>query len=345
MNSIIIFATAILLALIATPLAKKISNKFDILDKPGYRKLHSSPIPLLGGLAIFIPFLICSVVFLYFYESNFWVILFGFLFVCFGLIDDKGIKVRARIKIWSHLLFSAFFVITTGIEFALFSSQLVNLILTACFITFMTNSFNMLDGMDGLLGGICAIASFFFLILAYKSGQTDLIVLSLIVMGSCLGFLKYNFNPASIFLGEAGSTFLGYIMAVMALKLNVLSLWGVALALHIDRIQYISFLIPLIVLGIPIFDTFFVFLNRYFNRVKLSKPGKDHSHHRIHLWGLSQKNTVMTLYAVQFVLGAIAVIMVNATTLQFFALLAIVATIALFSWFFLRSVEVYDSVI
>lgn len=331
-----------LIALVLTPAAKWLAFKFKFLDQPGTRKIHDKPIPLLGSLPILISFIIVSAIFAYQNSNILWILFFGIVFVLFGLIDDKGLSVRARIKIFSHLLFSFFFVYITGIHFNFFKLDVLNLLISACFITFMTNSMNMLDGMDGLVSGVSAIASFFFFILALNSGQTDLAIYSLAIMGACIGFLKYNFNPASIFLGEGGSTLLGFLMAFLAMSLNVLGLWDVALTLHLSRVQFISFLVPLIILGIPIFDTYFVFSNRFLHRIKFSQPGKDHSHHRIHLMGFSQKATVLTIYAVQFILGSVALSMVRADVQQFFALLAIVGVFFVgFSMFLLR-VKVYS---
>lgn len=337
----IIALLAFLFSLIITPAIKWLAFKFNFLDLPAPRKIHKVPIPLMGGVVVFLSFAITSAVFLYNERYNFWLIFFSLVFVLFGLIDDRGIKIRARYKIWSHLLFSLIFVLATGAYISLTPHYWVNAVVAACFITFMTNSMNMLDGMDGLVSGVTSIASFFFCLLAINSGQNDLVILSFIVMGACLGFLRYNFNPASIFLGEAGATFLGFILAVLAIKLNVLGLWEVALSLHITRVQLISIFIPLIILGIPIFDTYFVFANRFFHHIKFSQPGKDHSHHRIHLMGFSQKATVLTLYAIQFILGATALAMVNASTQQFFALLGIVFVMAALAWVFLTQVEVY----
>ncbi|MFA4967503.1 MAG: MraY family glycosyltransferase [Candidatus Margulisiibacteriota bacterium] len=332
---------ALLCALVLTPLAKYFAFKLNFLDKPDIRKIHKRPIPLLGGVAIFLSFAATSSVFLYFEKFNFWLMFFGLVFVLFGLIDDKGIKIRARYKIWSHLLFSFLFVLSSGIGLQFFSNEWLNILLSICFITFMTNSMNMLDGMDGLVSGVSAIASFFFFLLSLNSGQWDLAVLSLLVLGACLGFLRYNFNPASIFLGEAGSTFLGFIMAVLAIKLNATGLWDVALALHVTRLQIISFILPLILLGIPIFDTYFVFTNRFLHQIKFSQPGKDHSHHRIHLMGFSQKMTVLTIYAIQVVLGAIVIALVRADLQQFFSLLAIVFILFMTFTAFLSRAEVY----
>jgi len=319
---------------------KKLAKKLGFIDQPGFRKIHKNPIPFLGGLGLYLSFLI-SWLFV-FKQINAWIVIYSSLYIIFGLIDDRGIKIRARYKIFSHLLFSFLFVYFSGICFQFFSIRLLNIFLSIGFITFMANSMNMLDGMDGLVGGISAIASFFLFIHSLSCGQPELALISIIISGSCLGFLKYNFNPATIFLGEAGSTYLGFILAAISIKLNILELWSVALSLNVARLQLISFIIPLIILGIPIFDTFFVFSNRFLHQIKFSQPGKDHSHHRIHLMGFSQKATVLTLYAVQIVLGSLSLSIVNAGLQQFFSLLAIVAVLAFFAWNFLTRVEVYS---
>jgi UDP-GlcNAc:undecaprenyl-phosphate GlcNAc-1-phosphate transferase len=201
----------------------------------------------------------------------------------------------------------------------------------------------MLDGMDGLVSGVSFLAGIFFFILAINAEQTLLAFLSLAVAGAALGFLKFNFNPASIFLGENGSTFLGFTMAVIALKLELFKLWNIALLLSLPRLQFISFIVPLIILGIPIFDTFFVFINRFFHHIKMSTPGKDHSHHRIHLMGLSQRGTVIALYGVQVILGTIALAMINSDIQQFISLLLAVGVLGAAAWTFLMRVEVYTA--
>lgn len=338
MNYFIIFIFAFIVSLFLTPPVKYLAYKLKVLDHPDYRKIHQKPVPLMGGGAIFATFALVGL----FFALDIKIIFIGLSFILFGLLDDAGIKIRARYKIWTHLLLSFLFLYLTKNCFDLFNISIINFILSACFITFMTNSMNMLDGMDGLVAGISAIASFTFFILGLTNNIPEVSCVALIVFGACLGFLRYNFNPASIFLGETGSTFLGYILAVMALKLNLFSLWNIALILNLPRLQFVSILVPLIILAIPIFDTSFVFLNRFAHKIKMSTPGKDHSHHRINLMGLSHKLTVLVLYAVQIVLSAIAIIMVNADILQFISLIAILLVFAASSWVFLVKVRVYN---
>jgi UDP-GlcNAc:undecaprenyl-phosphate GlcNAc-1-phosphate transferase len=341
-NSFILIGIAFILPVILTPLAKWLSFKLQVLDQPNERKIHREPIPLMGGEVIFLSTALVLMIFAPLDREFLSLLLFGAIFILFGLIDDKGIKIPALIKVSAHLLFSIAFIYSSGISFNFFRYDWLNLALTAGFITFMTNSMNMLDGMDGLVSGVSFLASGFFAILALNSGQKDLFLLSLAVMGVTLGFLRYNFNPASIFLGEAGATVLGFFMAILAVKLNIYGLWTVALLLGLERLQVVSFIIPLIILGIPIFDTYFVFTNRFLHKVKFNQPGKDHSHHRIHLMGLSQRATVLILYTIQVVLGAIALAMVRADVQQFFALLLIVGIFFVGFTVLLNQVEVYS---
>ncbi|OGC04110.1 hypothetical protein A2276_05800 [candidate division WOR-1 bacterium RIFOXYA12_FULL_43_27] len=341
MEQLICFFIALILSLSLTPLAKLLARRINVLDHPNHRKIHDKPIPLMGGMAIFLSSSLSLLFFAPKTPELLWILFFGLIFILFGFLDDAGIKIRARIKIWSHLVFALLFVHLTGIGVFLFPWWWFNLILSACFITFMTNSFNMLDGMDGLVSGVAFFAGLSFFVLGLSNNLSDVAILSIALAGACLGFLKYNFNPASIFLGEEGSTFIGFILATIAMKLKIFSLWNIALVLNIPRLQFVSFIVPLIILGIPIFDTFFVFSNRLLHNLKMSTPGKDHSHHRIHLMGLSQKMTVLTLYAVQIVLGAIALSMVTASLVQFFSLIIIVITLAVFACVFLLRVKVY----
>jgi UDP-GlcNAc:undecaprenyl-phosphate GlcNAc-1-phosphate transferase len=336
------FIIAFITALALTPLVKWLGSKFNVLDKPGHRKIHDRPIPLTGGEAVFGAFAVALLVFGGLTKVNIGIALVGLGFILFGLLDDAGIKMQARYKISTHLLLASLLIWATGIHFYFFRLDIINVVLTAGFITFMTNSMNMLDGMDGLDAGVSFLAGLFFAIFAINSRQSDVLMITLALMGATLGFLRYNFNPASIFLGEAGSTFLGFILAVMAIRLNVFGLWDIAVSLNIERLQLISFIIPLIVLGIPIFDTYFVFANRFFHNIKFSQAGKDHSHHRIHLMGLSQRATVLTLYSIQIVLGSIALAMIQSNLQQFFALLAIVAVFFFGFTVFLSQVKVYS---
>src|SRR3989339_1220144 len=338
----LLFVIPFFMSLFLTPLAKTLAYKFNILDHPGNRKIHNEPMPLVGGIVIFISF-IAGIWMGGWQTRQFLGIVFvGLAFIIFGSLDDAGIKIRARYKIWSHLFLAFLLIYFTGISFLFFKLNIITWVLTACFIAFMTNSMNMLDGMDGLVSGVSFFMFIFFGFLALNSGQLGLLTIAASRMGATLGFLKYNFASASIFLGESGSTWLGFILAVFAININLYDLWKIAIPLGIERLQLISFFIPLIILGIPIFDTYFVFANRFFHRIKFSQPGKDHSHHRIHLMGFSHRDTVLSLYAIQIILGAIALSMVRANLQQFIALSMIVVVFFVGFTFFLTRIKVYS---
>jgi UDP-GlcNAc:undecaprenyl-phosphate GlcNAc-1-phosphate transferase len=336
-----IFIFAMLFSVALTPAMKWLSVKWKVLDLPGRRKIHEKPIPLMGGEAIICSIILALAIFEPANQQLWVVILFGLLFALFGFIDDGVARMRARYKIVIHLIFSFAFIYFTGIHLHFFRFAWINWILTAGFITFMANSMNMLDGMDALVGGVSFFAAGFFGILAWNSGQPDLIILAAALMGAALGFLNFNFSPASIFLGEAGSTMLGYFMAILAVKINIYELWNIALGLGLARLQFISFIVPLIILGIPIFDTYFVFVSRFTHHRRFSQAGKDHSHHRIHMMGVSKRTTVLSLYALQLILGAIALVMAQSNLQQFLALLSIVGIFFVGFTAFLVRVRVY----
>ncbi|OGC07818.1 hypothetical protein A2230_00455 [candidate division WOR-1 bacterium RIFOXYA2_FULL_36_21] len=340
---IISFLIAFISSLLLVPVIKFLAYKFNVLDHPGFRKIHQHPVPLMGGFVVFPSFLLANWFGREALPGQFWNIsIIGCFLIFFGLFDDAGIKIKARYKIWTHLAFSFLLIYLTGMSFDFFRLDLINIVITACFITFMTNSMNMLDGMDGLVSGLSFFMFIFFGFLALNSGQLGLLTIAASGMGATLGFLKYNFASASIFLGESGSTWLGFILAVFAININLYDLWKIAIPLGIERLQLISFFIPLIILGIPIFDTYFVFANRFFHRIKFSQPGKDHSHHRIHLMGFSHRDTVLSLYAIQIILGAIALSMVRANLQQFIALSMIVVVFFVGFTFFLTRIKVYS---
>ncbi len=174
----------------------------------------------------------------------------------------------------------------------------VNLALTVFWLVGITNAFNLLDNMDGLAGGIGAVAAGFFLLLAALNGQVLVGSLAAAVLGACLGFLLYNFNPASIFLGDSGSLFLGFLMAAVGIKLR-----------FPDNIPQVTWLVPILVLGIPVLDTTLICVSRARRGMNpLTSPGKDHISHRLVALGLSQRQAVLALYLAAVVLGRVALL-------------------------------------
>jgi len=206
----------------------------------------------------------------------------------------------------------------------IFSSPLLDSLLTVLWIVGITNAMNMLDNMDGLLAGVSAVIAAFFTVLAAINGQYLVSLLSAAVLGACLGFLFWNLNPASVFMGDSGSMFLGFLLACIAIKLR-----------FIGQTPAVSWMVPVIVMGLPIFDTTLVTLSRL-RRGKnpLTSPGKDHSSHRIANHGFSKREAVMILYLVSGALGVIAIIASVANIVASFMIaISLLAIGAYLLWF------------
>jgi UDP-GlcNAc:undecaprenyl-phosphate GlcNAc-1-phosphate transferase len=194
--------------------------------------------------------------------------------------------------------------ILAGVKIHLFPWEWLNAAITLFWVLGITNALNLLDNMDGLSGGVAAVAAGFFLLLAASSGQYLVSVLAAALLGACLGFLRYNFNPASIFMGDAGSLFLGFILAALGIKLRFPS------PPFPHNADQITWMIPVLVLGVPIFDTTLVVISRLRRRLNpFSTPGKDHLSHRLVSLGMTRREAVLTIYVLAFGLGMIAVLL------------------------------------
>jgi UDP-GlcNAc:undecaprenyl-phosphate GlcNAc-1-phosphate transferase len=292
-NLILIFASAFILALGATPVIRRIASRLGIVDRPDARRVHLTPVPLLGGIAIYAGFIVALLLF-----GEGWVvsqaigILVGATIVSFlGIWDDRW-GVRPVLKLSGQDSF--------------LPPPALNIAVTLLWIVGITNALNLLDNMDGLSGGVGAVAAAFFLLLAAWNGQYLVASLAAALLGVCIGFLVYNFNPASIFMGDAGSMFLGFILAVVGIKLR-----------FPGRPNAITWMIPVVVLGLPIFDTTLVVFSRLRRGINpLTNPGKDHVSHRLVLLGLSQRQAVVLLYGVCGILGLVGVLIMHSNLVQ-----------------------------
>ncbi len=302
----LIFAGALLFAVGGTPLARRLALHLGIIDQPSARKLHKSPRPLLGGVAIYGACVLALLIF----EDRFRVpqlvsILLGATLMSFlGIWDDRW-GVRPILKLIGQIL-AALILILTGVQVQLFSAPVLNVAITVFWVVGITNAFNLLDNMDGLSGGVGAVAAAFFLLLAAMSDQYLVGGLAAAVLGACLGFLKYNFNPSSIFMGDAGSLFLGFMLAALGIKLRFPS-----------RHFIVTWMVPVMVLGLPIFDTTLVVISRLRRGLNpLTTPGKDHVSHRLVRMGLTQREAVLVLYLVCGALGVLAIFLTQASVLE-----------------------------
>ena len=325
----LIVLCAFALAVGVTPVARRLAFRLDIVDLPSTRKIHSRPMPLLGGAAIYVAVIAALALF----GDRFYVlqvagILIGATLCSFmGLWDD-----RLGLSAWTKLggqVVSALILVISGVQVLLFHHQALNILLTLLWTVGITNAMNLLDNMDGLSGGVSAIAAAFFLLLAAMSGQYLVGILAAALLGACIGFLVYNVNPASIFMGDTGSLFLGFMMASVGIKLR-----------FPGNVYFVTWMVPLLVLGLPIFDTTLVFISRL-RRGKnpLTTPGKDHLSHRLVRMGLSQRETVLILYLVCGALGVLAVYLTEASIIEGYAVGGAVLLLALYSLWRLERID------
>jgi UDP-GlcNAc:undecaprenyl-phosphate GlcNAc-1-phosphate transferase len=243
--------------------------------------------------------------------------LIGASFVSFlGIWDDRW-GLRPILKLIGQIL-GALILVATGVGTALFPWPMLDTVLTVMWVVGITNAFNLLDNMDGLSGGIGAVAAAFFTLLAAMSHPPQLLVgaLSAALFGVCIGFLVYNFNPATIFMGDAGAMFIGYMLAAVGIKLRFLG-----------NPSLVTWMIPALVLGVPIFDTTLVFVSRLRRGLNpLTTPGKDHTSHRLVALGFTQREAVLILYLVSGVFGVLAMFMTQADAVESYTIgLCIVA--------------------
>lgn len=310
MPLILIFVFCAISSLLLTPIFRKIALSLNILDHPNERKIHAKPTPLLGGLAVAIPFLVI-----------FWVLKDSFghsadnlflgcvIILIFGFLDDR-FKLSATLRLAVQLL-AAVLLIAGSLTIEIFPATgwgiILRYIITIIWVVGITNAMNYLDGMDGLCTGLGFISSCCFAIIAFLTGQPIVLVLSLGLAGCCLGFLPHNLPTAKIFLGDTGSTFLGFVLA----GISLLGVWAE------NNIVKIS--VPVLILGVPIFDMVFTTIMRiregkvHTLKEWLEYAGKDHFHHRLVDLGLRKKGTVLFIYLVGIVLGISALVLLKST--------------------------------
>ncbi len=327
---IIIFLNFIgssILSFILTFLSIKIAHKYNIFDYPAERKIHKEPIPRTGGLAIVFTFLI--VVSLNFLlnknNKNIDPILLKILpalipLIIAGVYDDlKGISPYLKLffqtltGIILYIIGIKIFRITNPLGGEIHFGFPFDFLLTLLWVVGLINAINLLDGMDGLAGGVVFISSFFIFIIALLSKNYFIMYLTSIVMGICAGFLIHNFPPAKIFMGDTGSMFLGFIMAVIGLLGNRKSEIGITL------------LIPIVLLLFPIMDTFLAIFRRIKDKKSIFAPDKQHLHHRLLALGIGYKKVLFIIYIINIYLGCIALLSLNLSREYIFILFFILA--------------------
>lgn len=329
-----IFVLSLVFALVLTPLVIRLAKKYDIVDRPSARKIHTAPIPRLGGVAIylafFLPFLSA-----FFYQTEAMArIGFGAEFFALaggataafglGLIDDLK-RLRAHWKIAVQVIAAATAyaggIKITFIDFGFGGIELglLSFPVTVFWFLLFINALNLLDGLDGLSSGVAFFVSMILLILTVLQGNIGIALFMAALGGATLGFLFYNFYPASIFMGDSGSYFLGFCLAALSIAGSIKTNTAVAI------------LIPVIAMGVPVMDTIFAPIRRFLLGRKMFSPDGEHLHHRLIQMGLSHKLAVMTLYGVTIALGAVAFLMAHARDERAALILLVVGAVAIVS--------------
>ncbi|MDL4838882.1 glycosyltransferase family 4 protein [Aquibacillus rhizosphaerae] len=308
-----------------TPLVKKLAIKIGAVDSPDDRKVHTKLMPRLGGLAIFLSFLIGILIFLPQTIGAYPIFIGAIIIVTIGILDDL-FALSAKVKFSGQLL-AAVVTVIGGVRIDFITLPFTDRIelgylaipLTILWIVGITNAINLIDGLDGLAAGVASIALLTISGIAISMGNPLIALLGIIMLGSTLGFLIYNFYPAKLFMGDTGSLFLGYmisVLAVMGLSKNA---------------TIFSLIVPIIILGVPILDTVFAIVRRIINKKPLSSPDKLHLHHCLIRLGFSHRQTVMMIYLISGLFSAAAIIFTRATmwgsTLIIITLLVIVELI------------------
>ncbi|MFE7060648.1 glycosyltransferase family 4 protein [Sutcliffiella sp. NPDC057660] len=307
---LLIFLSSFVTVLIITPFVIKLAHKIGATDKPNHRKVHQKVMPRLGGLAIFIGVVAGYFVAGLYEERLTGILLGGIIIIGLGVLDDMY-ELSAKWKLLGQLI-AAGVIVSTGLKIQYISIPFVvesfdigwlAIPMTIFWIIGITNAINLIDGLDGLAAGISSIAIASLAILAGFAGKELILVLSIIVLGSTLGFLFFNFHPAKIFMGDTGALFLGYCIAVLSL-----------LGLY-KSVTLFSLIIPVIILGVPVFDTAFAIVRRLINKQPISAPDKSHLHHRLLALGFSHRNTVLVIYGFGIFFSICAVFLTSATLL------------------------------
>ena len=302
-NILLTFLIALAISFFFTPLMRRIALKKGIVDRPGGRKVHKKPIPYLGGVAIYFAFML-AILFAFrqerLLEREYLLGLFlgGTFILLVGLIDDIK-KIRPSFKLLGQILAAAIlFKYGFRIEFVLnpfgetiYFNPVLSLFITLLWIVALTNAINLIDGLDGLAAGLVIIASSLLFIVSLQRFNPLAAFLCVAIMGSSLGFLRYNFHPARIFMGDAGSMLLGFLLAALGTV-------GVS-----KGMTAVTLMVPLVALGIPAYDTFLAIFRRLIKKRPIFIADKRHLHHRLLDMGLSHREVVLLIYFVSIYLG------------------------------------------
>ena len=322
------FAVAAVLSYFFTPPVKNFAHKVGAIDVPkDARRMHKKPIPRLGGLAIYGGFLCSILIFGQLDETMLCVLLGAAIIVALGIFDDV-LALGAKLKFVVQIVAAAIPVCIGDLQIGLFTNLnplsdtpfvhlgILAVPVTIIWIVGITNAVNLIDGLDGLAVGVSSIAAITMLAVALLTGNMPIAITMAALAGACIGFMPYNLNPAKIFMGDTGSTFLGYMLATVYI-MGLFKFYAV-----------ISFAVPFLILGLPIFDTANAIIRRVAAGRSPMSPDRGHVHHKLIDMGFNQKQAVAILYAISATLGLTAVVLTSSGEVKAIVLLlAVLAAI------------------
>lgn len=322
------FAVAAVLSYFFTPPVKNFAHKVGAIDVPkDARRMHKKPIPRLGGLAIYGGFLCSILIFGQLDETMLCVLLGAAIIVALGIFDDV-LVLGAKLKFVVQIVAAAIPVCIGDLQIGLFTNLnplsdtpfvhlgILAVPATIIWIVGITNAVNLIDGLDGLAVGVSSIAAITMLAVALLTGNMPIAITMAALAGACIGFMPYNLNPAKIFMGDTGSTFLGYMLATVSI-MGLFKFYAV-----------ISFAVPFLILGLPIFDTANAIIRRVAAGRSPMSPDRGHVHHKLIDMGFNQKQAVAILYAISATLGLTAVVLTSSGEVKAIVLLlAVLAAI------------------
>lgn len=312
------FITSILI----TPVVKRLAFKIGATDKPNQRKVHQKIMPRLGGLAIYISFVVGVLIIRPETPYMGAILLGSAIVVLTGILDDMY-ELSAKTKLLGQLSAALVVVLWGGVQVEFINLPFTTDVLefgflsipiTVLWIVGITNAINLIDGLDGLAAGVSSIALITISVMAILIPNPFVVIMGGILLASTIGFLFYNFYPAKIFMGDTGAMFLGFMISVLSL-------------LGFKNVTFISFVIPLIILGVPISDTFYAILRRIVSKKPISEPDKSHLHHCLLGLGFTHRQTVLLIYAMAAFFGLVAIIFSQAKLLGSIGLIIVLLII------------------
>ncbi|MDI6617589.1 MAG: MraY family glycosyltransferase [Clostridiales bacterium] len=328
----LMFCTALIVSLTVTPFVKKFAVKVGAMDVPkDNRRVHKVPIPLIGGLAIYLAFTVVVLIFMPkpFSRTITGLLLGGTVITAAGLIDDLR-PLSPKMKLLLQIIASGVLVyfgvtvkfVTNPFDRVTGMSDIgfLSIPATVFWIVGVTNAFNLIDGLDGLAAGVAAISCITLFIVSVLNNRMTAAMLTAALAGSSIGFIPYNFNPAKIFMGDTGAQFLGFMLAAISIEGAIKSAAAIVIT------------VPILALGLPIYDTLIAIVRRCINKKPVMQGDKGHLHHRLLDMGLSQKQAVTVMYIISALLGITAIFATELTTVQsFIILIAVLCIVFIFS--------------